>query len=1036
MVLRFSITKKFILAFLVLSIMPLCVLGVSTLQSLRAVGQKAIDSSTVQLEKRAREALELRAIELANRVSQFLHGCEEDLQTLAMLPVDPHIYQQFLRNHRRIIWTREGSNSAPVEARGSVPLYREVSFLSPEGLEKIRIVDERIAEADELRDVGKPENTTYKSERYFEESRGLEAGEIYVSHVTGWFVTLEEQLGGAASVEHAVEGRKYEGVIRFATPRFDGDGRLEGVIVLSLDHRHLMELTLHVLPTEERFVVFPSYSSGNYAFMFDDEGWIISHPKYCDIRGVLPDGTEFDVNGPMYTRDKIIKGKAPFNLDSVSFINPNYPVIAREVRAGRSGVTSTFSVGGVPRVMAYAPIFYKRAPYNRYGIFGGITIGVETTKFKEPANLAGVKIDEMVEQTRENTLIILWGTALGAVLLAIVLARTFTRPIQYLARKTWDIAAGHIPDDITAVDTGDELELLSRNFADMAKEVREKQENLVKSLDELAESKKSVEQYSVELETRLRVIKNVHYLSRYLGTVYDRELVLRTVLKTCVEGLGYDRAILYLYDRQSGRLVCHQTYGFSPKHEQRAFAASYDVEVDDCIPTRVFRTGETIFVRNIHTEERATALDLKISQVGEVNFFVFTPIKSKDGSIGTLGADTRTSQREIGKVDVESLEILANDAARAMERSELYGRLVAERNFIKSIVSHMTIGIITLNECKKVTWFNPYSENIFGIKCEDAHGKHYRTVFHAFPSWAGVIDRYVDPGPNEDRPDRPLEYHTLFDDGGEKVLEVQFSTIRQENQHQNIFLIFVRDVTQRKRMEEHIRRSDRLVSLGVLAAGIAHEMRNPLTGVSLLMDDLHDHLGDRPGEQELIRRSLQEIDRVENLINGLLDFASPKGLNLQVRPVGDVVQDTVFLVRKLCKNQRVSISVDAGEALRPVRIDPERFKQALLNLLLNAVQAMPEGGDLNVYLRMVPAEESLLSEPAVRISVSDTGTGISTEDISYIFDPFFSRNPSGCGLGLSIVHSIVEEHKGRISVESQLGHGSVFRLDLPVAGDA
>ncbi|RPJ08672.1 MAG: GAF domain-containing sensor histidine kinase [Deltaproteobacteria bacterium] len=460
-------------------------------------------------------------------------------------------------------------------------------------------------------------------------------------------------------------------------------------------------------------------------------------------------------------------------------------------------------------------------------------------------------------------------------------------------------------------------------------------------------------------------------------------------------------------------------------------AASYDIDRHDCIPTKVFRSGETIFVKDIHTEQRATPLDLRIAEVGETDFFVFTPIKSRDRVIGILGADTKTSRREIREIDVESLQILANDAARVMERSDLYGRLIAERNLIQSIVTHMTNGIVTMDEWGKVTWFNPYSENVFNIRQEDALGKHYREVFAAIPSWIEVIDHYLASQENE-KPS--LQHHSVLQDGKEKVLEVHFSTIYQEKQNQSILLLFIRDITQRRRMEDHIRRSDRLVSLGVLAAGIAHEMRNPLTGISLLMDDLHDHLRDRPRERDLIQRSLQEIERVENLINGLLDFAVPsRAVNLEVRPFGDVLKNTLFLVKKLCKNQDISLSIDTDDSLPLLNLDAEKLQQALLNLLLNAIQAMPDGGDLSLGVRTIPAEDSLLSEPAVRIEVADTGKGISSEDIPYIFDPFFSRNPSGCGLGLAIVHSIVQEHKGRISVSSQLGKGTAFWVDLPVA---
>ena len=1018
---RFPIARKFVFAFLLVSIMPLVILGFWTLCSMMEIGESAINSTTAQLESRARESLELRAIELAKRVSQSLQTCESDLLTLKMLPKDPEVYLRFSLNHRRDIWIRDLVDGNPTEIHKELPLYKEISFVGADGMERVRILDDRIVDQSGLRDVGKPENTTYKSERYFEEASKLKPNEIDVSHLTGWYVSQGSRSPG---------GRNYEGVIRFATPCTDDQGWFEGVIVLSLDHRHLMELTQHILPTDERFAVSPDYSSGNYAFMFDDEGWIISHPKRSDIRGVLPDGSGFDTGGESYNRARVLAGQVPFNLDYVSFINPNYPQIAREVRALRSGVTSTFNVGGTPRIMAYAPIFYNRHPYDRYGIFGGITIGVETAKFKEPALMARLRIDEMVARTKKNSLLILTGAALFAIGLAVTLSRTLTRPILYLAAKAREIAAGHIPDEVV-VRTGDELEVLAVNFAHMAREIREHQESLEKSLAELAQSKRDVEQYTGQLEKQFRVLNNIYYLSQYLSTVYDRDQVLQTVLKTCVEGLGFDRAILYLYDDRSHRLVCHKTFGFSPEDEKSAMEASYDIDRHDCIPTKVFRSSKTIFVKDIHSEEQATPLDLKISRVGRTDFFVFTPVKSRGRITGILGADTKVRQREIKEIDVESLEILANDAARAMERSDLYSHLLEERNFVESIVTHITNGIITLDAEGKITWFNPYSEAVFGMNRDEALGKDYREVFAGLPSWVDTIEKYL--GPPEGG-QGSIEYRCVFGDGREKVLDVHFSSIRQERQDKDVFLIIVSDITQRKLMEEHLRRSDRLISLGVLAAGIAHEIRNPLTGISLLMDDLHDHMHDLPRERELIRKSLQEIDRLENLINGLLDFAAPsKQIKLELRSLADVLLNTLFLVKKLCENNHISLLMNSQSTLPMLLLDPEKLQQALLNLLMNAIQAMPEGGDLRVEVKKVSAAESLLSMPAVRIAVQDTGRGISPEDIPYVFDPFFTRNTSGCGLGLSIVHSIVREHGGQISLSSQLGQGTTFRIDLPIA---
>ncbi|SPF34023.1 putative Sensor histidine kinase, Cache_1 and HAMP domain-containing [Syntrophobacter sp. SbD1] len=822
MYLRFSIARKFIFAFLLLAMMPIVVLGFWTLRSMREIGDSAINSTTAQLESRARESLELRAVESAKRVSQFLQSREADLLTLKMLRRDPEVYLRFSLNHRRDIWVRDLVDGKAGEIHKELPLYKEISFVGADGTEQVRILDDRIIDKSGLRDVGKPENTTFKSERYFEKASVLKPDEISVSHLTGWYVSHERSLRGMTS----------EGVIRFATPCTDGQGRLEGVIVLSLDHRHLMELTQHILPTEERFAVSPDYSSGNYAFMFDDEGWIIAHPKRSDIRGVLPDGSGFDTGPGPYTRDRLIAGQAPFNLDRASFINPNYSLIAREVRALRSGVTSTFNVGGTQRIMAYAPILYGQPPYDRYGIFGGITIGVETAKFKEPAMLASLRIDEMVAGTKQNSLLILTAAALLAIGLAAALSRTLTRPILYLAQKAEEIASGHIPDEVV-VKTGDELEVLADNFAHMARQIRHHQE-----------------------------------------------------------------------------------------------------------------------------------------------------------------------------------------------------RLERDRNFVESIVTHITNGIITLDAEGKITWFNPYSEAVFGISRNEALGRDYREVFAGLPSWVETIGLCLSSPALEQG---PIEYRCVFDSGKEKVLDVHFSTINPERQDKDVFLVIVGDVTHRKLMEEHLRRSDRLISLGVLAAGIAHEIRNPLTGISLLMDDLHDHLHNLPAERELIQKSLQEIDRLENLIDGLLDFAVPsEQIKLEFRPLEEVLQKTGFFVKKLCKNSNISLLVQLEEALPMLRLDAEKLQQALLNLFMNAIQAMPQGGDLRVSVETVAAEDSLLSKSAVRIAVQDTGTGISPEDIPYVFDPFFTRNASGHGLGLAIVHSIVREHGGRISVSSQLLRGTTFWIDLPV----
>jgi len=185
----------------------------------------------------------------------------------------------------------------------------------------------------------------------------------------------------------------------------------------------------------------------------------------------------------------------------------------------------------------------------------------------------------------------------------------------------------------------------------------------------------------------------------------------------------------------------------------------------------------------------------------------------------------------------------------------------------------------------------------------------------------------------------------------------------------------------------------------------------------------------------MIQKALSEVERLENLVNGLLDFAAPsRRLRFVVQPVEEVIKNTLFLIHKQCRQQNIRLVVQVADPLPPLHLDPDRFRQSLLNLLLNAIQAMPDGGDLALHVDQVLEDQSLVSGPAVRILLTDNGKGIPSEDIEYIFDPFFSRNPYGVGLGLAIVHSIIEEHGGRITVSSELGSGTTFRLDLPIDG--
>lgn len=828
---RLSFHRKLLYVFCGLTLLPLVLLAVFAGQSLDTVERLLRTSAITALDQQAAETLELRAVMVADEVRNFLHRVESDLAALSQLPVAAETYLWFSQSHRRPIWIRTGTNLDPREERPSIRLYKEVAFIGANGRERLRVVDGGLSA--QLRDVSRPANTTYRTETYFNAARKLPPGQVYVSHVTGWHVSKQAQLAGAASPEEAVEGAAYEGVVRFARPVYDAAGNFQGVVALSLDHRHLMEFTQHITPTAERFVVFPSYQSGNYAFMFDNEGWIITHPKFWDIRGL-------DKNGqlvPPYSRDSspeaIAAGLIPYNLGEAAFIHPNYPDAYRAVLAGRSGVVDVTNVGGSQKIMAFAPIFYDTGPYAATGVFGGITIGAEVSQFHQMAETASLNIRNLYKAFLTGAWVLIGMTALLVVMVAYRLSHNITGPLSTLITGTQEMARGKLGSEVK-ISSPIEVAELATAFNSMARQLGERRERLLKALAVLRRSRKEIKQ---------------------------------------------------------------------------------------------------------------------------------------------------------------------------------------ERDFKQTIVENVEVGILTLDSEQTVTSLNGVARAILKIPQSTPGRVSLRELLRLFPELyqpiAGSMLR-----------ERWSEYVSLERDGRELTYRLALHPLSSGREGGHI--LTVEDLTERVSFRQRMARFERLASLGRLAAGIAHEVRNPLTGISLLLDELHDRLLANPTDQKLIQRALQEIERLEGLVNELLNFASLPDARLAAGDLALVLRDTLFLVGKQFQKQQIRVNEEIPAELPHPRMDAARLKQAILNLLTNALDAMPAGGQLWVAARR-SGEGSLLT-------IRDSGLGIPADRLPLIFEPFYTTKGEGTGLGLSITHNIVTSHGGRIEVTSRENEGTEFRVFLPDSG--
>jgi two-component system sensor histidine kinase AtoS len=238
-------------------------------------------------------------------------------------------------------------------------------------------------------------------------------------------------------------------------------------------------------------------------------------------------------------------------------------------------------------------------------------------------------------------------------------------------------------------------------------------------------------------------------------------------------------------------------------------------------------------------------------------------------------------------------------------------------------------------------------------------------------------------------------------------------------------VVVLKDVSERDRLMIQVMRADRLAALGELTAGIAHEIRNPLTSIRGFMQ----YLQDCDSMEEWRRYGpliIREVDSLNHIVSELLAFGRPQPPRIGRVRVENLVEEMAFLARG---KSHAHIGLDFAPAIPEIEADGEALKQALLNLLINAIQAIPEDGSVVVAIR---TQDEAQDDACVSIKVSDDGVGVAPEDVAKVFDPFFSTKPTGTGLGLAMVHRIVDAHHGTITFDSRLGMGTVVEIRLPV----
>jgi len=377
--------------------------------------------------------------------------------------------------------------------------------------------------------------------------------------------------------------------------------------------------------------------------------------------------------------------------------------------------------------------------------------------------------------------------------------------------------------------------------------------------------------------------------------------------------------------------------------------------------------------------------------------------------------------------NISSDEIEEKVAEKEEIIQHLTRELVDVKNFTESIIQSIGSGIIITEMNDTITYINKAGERILGYTIEELMGRPF-SIFSLKEKESAAPSFLNNPDDLDTRKEGWMRRkdHSEFPVGF--TINSHLS-IRGERIGK---IVVFRDLTSIYKIQEEILRMDRLISLGKLASGIAHELRNPLAGIKTTAQALGEEMSGDDSRREYLHRITKEIDRLNDLLKTFFSFAKPQNLTLVRCHIKDIINEIIpFLIKEIADKGIRFVEAYHPELPR-IKVDKTQMHQVFLNLFLNAIQAMPTGGELKIEASpMISNSLKGVNQNFIKVVISDTGRGIPTHIVHKIFDPFFTTKPKGIGLGLSITYQIIKKHGGTIKVESQWEKGTSFIINLP-----
>jgi signal transduction histidine kinase/putative methionine-R-sulfoxide reductase with GAF domain len=490
--------------------------------------------------------------------------------------------------------------------------------------------------------------------------------------------------------------------------------------------------------------------------------------------------------------------------------------------------------------------------------------------------------------------------------------------------------------------------------------------------------------------------------------------ILQVVMKRAIELLKAERGFLMLLDEKS-QLQFRTVYNLCKEELMQE-----DFKFSGSIANKVVLTGESIYTSDAQNDERYS----KQKSIAELNLrsIMCVPLQIQDKTIGVIYLDNSSEARLFLESDLYLFELFATQAAIAINNSRLYEKILRLKRFNENVVSNTPVGLVVLNGDLKLATMNSSAESIFDKKQSETSELKDFMIGNNLDRWLQGCKNVLLTGVAEAL---PRCYLSIGEE--EKVLSVKFSPLEEVDDRGRGVIVVIEDITEKTILENYVTISEKLIAKGEMAASIGHELNNFLAIISNNAELLQVRL--KQGEFDKLAKSataiLDNIDRIKRFTDNLMDLSN-LDQELVAYNINHLVDDLLFTIKSQKRFKTVGFVVRLNPEIPDCEIDVGQMQQVFLNLFYNAADALANQQGKAEIIITTRVEGSQIA-----VTVRDSGCGIPRENLEKVFETHFSTKTHGHGLGLSNCKRIVENHSGTITVESQPGEYTEFKVTLP-----